>query len=258
MRRHLRWLAILGIPAAAAAVDHDNVDAGRPLRFEDAQPVALHEWAIEIGPAFASQSRGRAGLALAAEAVHGFAMDTQMSLGVVAAAGDRAGSRETGLGVETLEIGVLHAFNRELRRLPALALRAGAEFSPGGDRDGALLRVRTVASRGLVHYDRLHLNLDADFAIGTPSGERTFRPGAMLGYSRPLGFPRRFDSTGVAEFGVRASEVEGAGAVASLGAGLRQQVSVRTVLDLGIRSELASRGAPHEALAVVAGCSVGF
>ena len=35
--------------APARAVDHNNLDAGRPLRFDDAEPLAFREQSLELG-----------------------------------------------------------------------------------------------------------------------------------------------------------------------------------------------------------------
>ena len=41
------WLALMaGLPASAYAIDHDNLDEGRPLRLEDAYPIASFTWLL--------------------------------------------------------------------------------------------------------------------------------------------------------------------------------------------------------------------
>lgn len=73
-----------------------------------------------------------------------------------------------------------------------------------------------------------------------------------------LGYPRRFDRTGLAELGVRASEEEGGGAVVSAGIGLRQQVGYQSVLDLGVKSEFAGGNSERDELRLVVGYSTAF
>jgi len=261
MTKRFWWILVLlsTQPRLAAAVDHNNIDAGRPLSFDDAEAIAFREVSVEVGPSLVSPYGRRTGVALDAELLYGFALNTHAGIGVEAVAGGRAGTADTSFEVEALDVNLLHNFNREYGNMPALSIRGDVEFTPDGSRNGAAVRIRGIASRALVQYDRLHLNLDAVFATSPENGERSFRPGAVLGYTRPLGYPRRFSRTGLAEVAVRGSELEGAGAVVSLGAGVRQQITVRAVVDAGIRADLAtSRRTPHEDVAVVAGYSLGF
>jgi hypothetical protein len=88
---------------------------------------------------------------------------------------------------------------------------------------------------------------------------RSFKPGAILGISRPLGYPHGFNRTGVAEVAIQSSEQKGTDPVVSIGVGIRQQVSVRSVVDIGVRSDIgASNTTPHNDIQVVVGYSVGF
>ena len=90
-------------------------------------------------------------------------------------------------------------------------------------------------------------------------GEREFFPGVTLGYTRPLGYPTRFDTTGLAELSVQAGEKSGTGPVIGIGIGLRKQVTVRSVLDVGLQSDLLRvNGAPGDRIRFVVGYSTGF
>lgn len=73
-------------------------------------------------------------------------------------------------------------------------------------------------------FGRLHFNLDGEWKS---EGERRFVPGAILGFSKPLGYPTRFNRTGLLEIGWRKSETRGADSTISLGAEIRQQISPR-------------------------------
>jgi hypothetical protein len=122
-----------------------------------------------------------------------------------------------------------------------------------------VFRLRGIASRNLGQYGRIHLNGDLEAEPGAPRGTREFRPGVILGYSRPLGLPRRFDRTLLAQVGARTSERSGRGAVVTAGIGLRQQTGVRTVVDVGLLADVASTsGAPRDRISLVAGLSHSF
>jgi hypothetical protein len=79
----------------------------------------------------------------------------------------------------------------------------------------------------------------------------------ILGYSRPLGYPTRFDRTLLAQVGYRTNEERGESGITTLGVGLRQQVSVRSVFDIGLKSDITG-GRHRDALQLVAGYSTQF
>lgn len=245
--------------SSVEAVDHNNVDAGRPLSFDDAEAVAYRERALEAGLGAVSPFRRKPGLALGVEFLYGFALNTHMGLDVDAATGGRAGSLENGFEVEAVGFNILHNFNREYGSVPAFSLRGDVSLPTEKGRDGVEIRLRGIASRALFQYDRVHLNLDGVVVTSPETNERRFQPGLIVGYTKPLGYPRRFHTTGVAEIGVRASELKGTGSVGFLGLGFRRQVTVRSVFDVGVRSEaFASPRVPHDSLIINAGYSVGL
>ncbi len=259
IRRFLPLGLLMIFSTPATAVDHNNVDAGRPLSFDDAEAIAYGERAMETGLSVVSPFQRQPGLSMVAEFLYGFALNTQLGLDVDAVSGGRAGSAENSFEVETIGLNILHNFNREYGRLPAFSLRGNVSVPTEEGRDGVQIHLRGIASRALVQYDRVHINLDGVLATSPEPDERRFRPGIVLGYSKPLGYPRRFHTTGLAEFGVRASERKSAGAVGSLGLGLRRQITVRSLIDVGVRLDvLASPRAPHDSLIVTAGYSIGF
>ena len=51
-------LAILMAAGPASAIDHKNLDEGRPLRLEDAYPISSGEIAVEVGGGFRLARRG--------------------------------------------------------------------------------------------------------------------------------------------------------------------------------------------------------
>ena len=139
------WLggvALLTGASGARAADHNNLDAGRPLRFDDADPVALREQNLELGTDLSVPVRRPLGFGIGADYLYGFAPDTQVSLGLRPSAGGRAGSRETGFDVGDLSLGVLHQFQREYGAAPAFAVRGDVALPTGRGSRGAEFRVR--------------------------------------------------------------------------------------------------------------------
>lgn len=257
-------LLLLFAAAPARAIDHDNLDSSRPLRIEDAESIAFRERAIELGvvPTFPYRSRsGSVGLGLSAEYLYGFALNSHLSVDFDPYLGSRSLSGDRRLDPGNIGVGVFHNLNRETLSRPALGVRADVALPTGRGARGVGLRLRGIASRTFNQYSRFHVNVDANLQASPDAGERGFQPAVTVGVSRPVGYPTRFDRTVVAELGARASEETGQGAVFYTGVGLRQQVTVRSVFDVGITSDLAATkggGASRDSLRLVAGYSTQF
>lgn len=240
-------IAVLGTTALVTlvasevrAVDHNNIDANRPLSFDDAESIAFGEQSLEIGAAL-TLPRGRdVGAQFDIEYLYGFAPNTHLNIGIDPIVGGRADTDDTRFDAGDLSVGVFHNFNREYNNTPAFSVRFDTYFPTGRDSRGVDFRLRGIASKTVGQYDRLHLNLDFNVNTGTEDEERSVVPGLVLGYSRPLGYPRRFNRTGVAELGVRLGDKEGTDAVMTAGIGLRQQVGYQSVFDVGLQGELAT------------------
>jgi hypothetical protein len=158
------WLAgaaaALLTPGAALAVDHNNVDAHRPLFFDDAESLAFREQALEFG--------------LDAEYIYGFAMNSHASIGFEPSLGGRADDRDTRFDPGSVSLGLFQNFNREYGSVPAFALRGDAYFPTGRGQQGVAFRLRGIASRQAGQYGRFHLNLDLNGSPGARSGDREF------------------------------------------------------------------------------------
>jgi hypothetical protein len=260
--QHL-WLAVaaaaLLAPGAALAVDHNNVDAHRPLSFDDAEALAYREQALELGLNLGWPRKRPLGLGLEAEYLYGFAMNSHASIGFEPSIGGRAGDADTRFDPGNVSLGLFHNFNRQYDGVPAFALRGDVYFPTGRGAQGTAFRLRGIASRQAGQYGRLHLNVDLTGNPGAGAGVREFQPGLVLGYTRPVGYPTQFQTTGLAELSVRSGEERGTGPVIGVGVGLRKQVGYRSVLDVGLQSDLAaSRGAARDRLRFIIGYSAGF
>jgi hypothetical protein len=242
--------------APAHAVDHDNIDAGRPLDFDDAETIAFREKSVEFGASVIKPKDGKTGIAGEAEFLYGFKKNWHLDIGVDPSfLSQDGGSRRGDLG--DVSIGVQHNFNRETESSPSFGFRADAYLPTGRDSSGVDYRLRGIASRKFGAYGRLHLNLDLFVNSNARSDERSSRPGVILGYSRPLGYPTRFDRTLVAQVGYRANDLRGESGITTLGVGLRQQVTPRSVFDIGLKSDVTG-GANRNSLQLVAGYSTAF
>jgi hypothetical protein len=262
MKRMPSFLPLAGVLALAApalAVDHNNVDAGRPLRFDDAETIAFREQALDLGLRLGWPQHRPLGVGLGAEYLYGFALNSHLDIGFEPSLGGRSESRSTAFSFGDVSLGALHNFNREYRNIPALSLRGDVFLPTGRGSQGVGFRLRGIMSKRAYQYGRFHLNLDLNANPGAGRGDREFNPGAVLGFSYPLGYPRKFTRTALAEFGVQAGARSGAGPLMTVGVGIRQQVTVRSVVDVGLESDVAGfDGAPRDRLRLVAGYSIGF
>lgn len=255
----LAAVAVTLLAGPAYAVDHNNLDAGRPLGFDDADALAFNEQALEVGLGLGWPRNRPLGLELDAEYLYGFARNSHLSIGFDPSIGGRAGERGTAFDVGNVSLGLFHNFNRQYNGTPAFSVRGDVFFPTGRDAQGVGFRLRGIASKQAGQYGRLHLNVDLNANPGAGQGQRELYPGLALGYSHPLGYPTRFDTTGVAMLSVQGSSKSGTGPVIGLGVGVRRQVNVRSVLDVGLQTDLAGvNGAPRDRLRFVVGYSTGF
>lgn len=261
MKRFIPLAAVAAtlLAGPAYAVDHNNLDAGRPLGFDDADALAFNEQALEVGLGLGWPRNRPLGLELDAEYLYGFARNSHLSIGFDPSIGGRAGESGTGFDVGDVSLGLFHNFNRQYNGTPAFSVRGDVFFPAGREAQGVGFRLRGIASKQAGQYGRLHLNVDLNANPGAGKGQRELYPGLALGYSHPLGYPTRFDTTGVAMLSVQGGSKSGTGPVIGLGVGVRRQVNVRSVLDVGLQTDLAGvNGAPRDRLRFVVGYSTGF
>lgn len=243
------------LSSLAFASDHNNIEAGRPLRFDDAYSIAFRERAFEFGLSLDTFRRRGPTYGNKTEFKYGFAKNQDIS---VAFEPTYSSSERRG-DIEHVEIGYFNGLLREIDDSPALAYRVDVGLPTGRGAKGLDLRFRGIATKALGQYDKVHLNLDLNMNTDPGPGERRHTVGTVLGYSKPLGYPRRFDQTLVADLAIRQSKNQGEGYVGSLGVGLRRQVSPRAVFDVGVMSDLFStRGAERSPFRLAIGYSLSF
>lgn len=243
------------VSGAGAQSDHNNIDSGRPLRFDDAFSIAFRERALEFGLSLDTFRRKAANYGFKAEYKVGFAKN--QDIGITFDPSYDGSERRFDAG--NIEIAFFNGFRREINDAPALAYRIELGLPTGRGARGIDAKFRAIATRSLRQYDKVHLNLDANVATNPGPGERNVALGVILGYTNPLGYPRKFDQTMVAELALQQSRRKGEGYVGSVGIGLRRQISPQSVFDIGIASDLFStKGAERSPLRLAIGFSIGF
>lgn len=240
---------------AAAQTDHDNIDSERPLSFDDAEPIATGGLALEFGAATRFFRTRAIGFQLPIKFVWGPISDTQFEIGTTGLLGSRFETSGRNFELDVVEFAVLRSFRREIRNSPALALRVDV-LAPARRGQSAEYRLTGIASKTATQYDRLHLNVTLDYAARSDAGQNRTRIGAIIGYTRPIGYPRSFDTTGLAELVIGQSRERGGPTSIGIGLGVRRQMSPRSVLDFGVQSGLT--GTDRVPLRLIAGYSTSF
>jgi hypothetical protein len=225
-------LAIVVAPTVRAQTDYYNLDAGRPLRVEDALVIERHAFEWQLAPLRLSGARGtRSVLGAEPELAWGILPRTQVELGVPILF-PRGGK----VGAAGVELTALHALNAETTQWPGLAVRVGvhAPAGPYGPRS-TRTELGALATRTMAH-GRLHANVavHGGDAAGDPDASR---------WSAGLAADRAFVVQSFligAEVVAEAPTVAGADLRWSTAIGLRVQVDPRTALDLGVGRDLGA------------------
>src|SRR4028118_500593 len=137
----LKAIAVLGttafvalVASSARAVDHNNIDANRPLSFDDAESIGLGEQSLEVGAALIKPHGRSVGGEFEVEYLYGFAPNTHLNIGLDPSVGGRTGTDDTRFDSGDVSVGLFHNFNREYDNTPAfsvLGVRASEENEGG-------------------------------------------------------------------------------------------------------------------------------
>lgn len=254
VRAGIASATVSAIAASALAIDHNNLDAGRPLRFDDAYSIAFGERAFETGVSMDTFRRRASDFGFQTEVKYGFAKN--QDIGIAFSPGYDGERRR--FDANRVELSYFHGLRREIDDSPAIGYKVEVGLPTGRDTEGIEAHFRAIATKSLRQYDKVHLNLDAIYASEPEAGERQVAFGAILGYSTPLGYPKRFDQTLVAEFAVQQSAMKGKGATGTVGLGLRRQIGVRSVFDIGLESDIFAPAGTPKGTRLVIGFSASF
>lgn len=153
----LALATLAGVSSARAQAEYRNLDAGRPIAVEDAQPTEFRAIEIQFGiPRFSRERRGHWSFSLERELKFGLGKDLQFGYSSELVSARSPGN--TVFAARDSQLHLLYNFNQETRRRPAIAIRPEVAIRGGGlgsqHEHGAL---KLIISK-TIHRNRLHLN----------------------------------------------------------------------------------------------------
>jgi len=239
---------------SALAIDHGNLDENRPLRVEDAYPIATGEIAFEAGGGFTLQRRGANRGFFPLEILYGALPNLQLGIGTVLSTDPRDIDDPPKSG--DLLLSALYNFNQETVSLPALALKLTLDAPTGVGARGYGVELKGIVTKS---FERLsvHFNGAYEFLTDTGRHERDGRYTLVLGASYPVGAPKFTRATLVADVFTEQPIRRGEPNVVGTEVGLRYQLTPRLVWDVGLGTEFAGP-ARRSDFFMTTGVSFGF
>jgi outer membrane putative beta-barrel porin/alpha-amylase len=245
---------LLCAPATGYAIDHGNLDEGRPLRLEDAYAIAAGEIALETGAGFALLRRGPDRGFFPIEVLYGALPNLQIALGTTLSTHPHDIDEPVKSG--DLRLGALYNLNQETLVLPALGVKLDVNLPTGVDARGVVLELKGIVTKSI---ERLSLHVNAGYQVRTDARreERDGRYELVLGASYPLGAPRYTRATIVADVFTEQSARHGEASTVGAELGFRYQVTRTIVWDAGVGTEFAGP-AERSPFMVTTGLSFAF
>lgn len=229
-------LALAGFVPAARAIDHKNLDEGRPLRLEDAYSIAQGEWALETGVGYSFVRNGRDRAFFPMEVLYGAFPNFQAGIGTTLFTNPRDIDEPSKSG--DLQVSGLYNFNQETLSLPAFGLKGSLNLPTGVRSPGADFEMKGLVTKSFNRLS-LHFNPAYEFIGGSGSGGRDGRYSFTLGASYPIGAPQYTRTTLVGDVFTEQSSAKGESNIWGVEIGFRHQMTRRLVLDFGLGSEFA-------------------
>ncbi len=254
LRLYRLLLLFLSLAAPAWAVDHNNLDEGRPLRIEDAYPIAYGEISAEAGAQINHLRRGRDRVSFPLEILYGAYWNLHVGMGATLAT--QPHSIDEGEKSGDIRVFGLYNLNQETLRLPALATKVTLNLPTGIHSHGTDVTIKGIATRTIGH-GRVHFNGSYEFLDDARNKERSGRYEIVLGGQYPLGYPRAFTTSLLLDVFTQQSPRTGGQHIAGGEIGLRRQIAPLLVIDMGIGSEFIGPSDRTIFFATV-GASVGF
>ena len=248
------FLSLFITAAPTWAVDHNNLDEGRPLQVEDAYPIAYGELSAETGVRVSYNRHGDDRVAFPMELLYGAYWNLHLGLGSTLFTSPQTIDDPEKSG--DLRLLGLYNLNQETLRIPALAVKLTLDFPSGIRSRGVDTELKGILTRTVGH-GRVHLNAGYQFIGNARDAKRDGRYEVLLGAQYPWGYPRSFTTTVLADVfthqATRFNETNNSG----VEIGMRRQIAPAIILDVGIGTEFIGPSERDLFFATV-GVSFGF
>jgi hypothetical protein len=246
--------ALVLMATEAVAIDHTNLDEGRPLRLEDAYPIAHGEIAVEAGAGLTLQRRGPDRGLFGVELLYGILPNLQIGIGSLLSTDPRAIDEPPRSG--DLHLSALYNLNQETISLPAFAVKLALDTPTGVGGRGFGVELKGMVTKSI---DRLavHLNAGYEFLTASRDGERDGRYEFALGASYPIGAPQFTRASLIGDVFAEQSVHRGEATTVGTEIGIRYQLTPRLVWDVGMGTEFGGP-AGRSNFFMTTGVSFGF
>ncbi|HEX3034759.1 MAG TPA: transporter [Thermodesulfobacteriota bacterium] len=231
----LLTITLIGFSVSdTSAIDHSNLDEGRPLRVEDPYPIAHGELAVEAGLGFSVERRRDDRFFSPIEILYGAYPNLQIGIGT--SFSSESDNEQAKFG--DIELEALYNFNQETLSLPAFGVKLEFNIPTGVDSPGTGLKVKGLTTKSFGHLS-MHTNAAYQYLNGDRDGEKDNRLEFILGASYPIGAPQYTRLTAIGNVFTDLSVEEDDSSVVGTEFGFRYQLTQRAVLDAGVGSEFA-------------------
>ena len=229
-------LVFLLLAGQVWAIDHKNLDEGRPLRLEDAYAISTGEIAIEAGGGFRLIRRGADQGVFPVEVLYGALPNFQIGLGTTLFTNPHEVDDTPKSG--DLHLTALYNLNQETLTLPAFGIKLALGAPTGVDARSWVVEVKGIVTKSI---DRLSLHLNAGYAFitNTRDDERDGRYELALGFSYPVGAPQFTRATLLGDVFAEQAGHRGESTTVGTEVGVRFQLTPRLVWDIGVGTEFA-------------------
>lgn len=249
----LATFAAVQSASVVRAIDHANLDEGRPLRLDDAYAIPAGELALEFGVGYESARHADDHVFAPIEILWGAAPNLQLSVGSTFISDPHDVDDQSKSG--DLRLSALYNFNQETS-LPAFAVKGELNIPTGVDSSGVDGEITGIITKSFGNVS-LHLNAGYEFLSGTDDDEEDRLYKFALGASMPIGAPTHTRTTLLADIFLEEALERGEDDVIGVEVGVRYQLTERIVLDAGIGSEFDGPDNRSELFAML-GLSVTF
>ena len=233
---------------------HNRSYPAGPLLFNLCRESRYGELSAETGVRVQHNRKSSDRVAFPLELLYGAYWNLQLGLGATLATAPRTIDEAEKSG--DLRTVALYNVNQETLHLPAFAAKLSLDVPTGVRSRGVDTALKGIMTRSFGQL-RTHLNVGYEFVGEAGGGERNGRYEDVVGAQYPVGYPRVFNTTVLADIFTQQSAHTGDANPTGIELGLRQQVAPLTVLDMGVETEFTGPAERTPFFATI-GVSVGF